>query len=301
VTTAPSQGEAAVEAVLDRLPARLRRVAEWMLVHWPGRMLLRIAATSIRIELFDRSMTVAAQFFTSVFPILIMFTAWFGSSDSDSVGDAVDMPEESQTVLAEAVEGGSSATFGVIGAIIVLASATSLARALTRAFAAIWGLPRPRSKLVSAWRWLAVVLTFAASLVVVRALSNLANDVPPPHFWPVWVVLFTDTALMIFVPWVLLSGTIPPRQLLPGALLFAVTMLVIRPASAVWLPRALDVSAERYGSIGVAFTYLAWLYVVSFCLLLAAVIGHVVATDPASVGRWIRGERADRPADSRVQ
>jgi membrane protein len=114
------------------------------------------------------------------------------------------------------------------------------------------------------------------------------------------VVFSLDAGLMVFVPWVLLGGAVRPRLLLPGALLFAVTMLFVRPASRTWLPKALDVSAERYGSIGVAFTYLAWLYVVSFCLLLAAVIGQVVATDHASVGRWIRGERAARPDGGRA-
>lgn len=290
MTTASPQRDVAVQAVLDRLPVRLRHVAEWMLLHWPGRMLLRIAATCIRIELFDRSMTIAAQFFTSVFPIIIMTAAWLGS-DEDAIADAVDMPEQSKTVLAQAIDGGSSATFGVVGAVIVLASATSLSRALTRAFAAIWGLPRPKSKLASAWRWLAVVISFAASLVVVRALSALARGVPPPDFWPLWVTMSLDACLMVFVPWVLLAGAIRPRLLVPGALLFAVTMAFVRPASRIWLPKALDVSAERYGSIGVAFSYLAWLYVVAFCLLLAAVIGQVVASDPASFGQWLRGER----------
>jgi membrane protein len=48
----------------------------------------------------------------------------------------------------------------------------------------------------------------------------------------------------------------------------------------VWLPHALDSSADRYGSIGVAFTYLA-----------ASVLGQVIATDTGWFGQWIRGER----------
>ena len=82
------------------------------------------------------------------------------------------------------------------------------------------------------------------------------------------------------------------RPVLPGALLFAAVMLVVRPASSVWLPRALEVSSERYGSIGVAFTYLAWLYIVSFCFLTAAAIGRVIATDPSRLGTWIYGHPA---------
>jgi membrane protein len=39
----------------------------------------------------------------------------------------------------------------------------------------------------------------------------------------------------------------------------------------------------------VAFTYLAWLYVVAFCALLTAVVGQVVAEDSGWLGRLIRG------------
>ncbi len=280
------------EAVLSRLPPWTRRVVEWLLSRWPGRIAIRSAATSIRIELFDRSMTIAAQFFTSVFPILIMVAAWAGSDDTGKVADVLNMPEESQSVLNQAIDGSgtTSTTFGIVGALIVLVSATSLARALTRAFAAVWDLPRPRSSLRSAWRWLAVVLTLALSLVVVRALSAFAAGLPPANVWRLVVSLACDLVVVVFVPWVLLSGVVPPRRLLPGALLFALVMLFVRPAAAVWLPRALEVSAERYGSLGVAFTYLAWLYVVAFCCLATAAVGQVIATDDGWFGSWIRGQ-----------
>lgn len=91
------------------------------------------------------------------------------------------------------------------------------------------------------------------------------------------------------MPWILLSGTVAPRSLVPGALLFAIVMLVARPASAAWLPRALEASADRYGSIGVAFTYLAWLYALSFCFLATTTIGQVVESDRGTFGRWLRG------------
>jgi membrane protein len=80
----------------------------------------------------------------------------------------------------------------------------------------------------------------------------------------------------------------------PAAVLFASVMLVGRPASAVWLPHALEVSADRYGSIGVAFTYLAWLYVVAFCLLLAAVVGRVIAVDRGWLGRFFSSAEGSR-------
>ena len=279
---------AQADAVLARLPPRLRGRLVWLLSRWPGRIALRSATTSIRLELFDRSMTIAAQVFTSVFPILILTATRVSASNAEAFADAVDMPEESESILVDAAQGSSTA-WGVTGTLIVLVSATSLSRALTRAYAAIWNLPRPKSGLGNAWRWLAVVIGLALAVIITRALSGQAADVPPRNVWQLAVSLFCDLGVAVFVPWLLLTGAVPLRRLVPGAALFALVMLVVRPASSAWLPRALETSADRYGSIGVAFTYLAWLYVVSFCFLTAAVIGRVVATDSGWVGARIRG------------
>jgi membrane protein len=109
--------------------------------------------------------------------------------------------------------------------------------------------------------------------------------------WERVVAFACDLVIMTFVPWLLLSGAVRPRSLVPAAILFASLMMFVRPASAVWLPLALEASAGRYGSIGVAFTYLAWLYVVAFCVLLTAVFGQVIAVDRGWLGTWVRGER----------
>jgi uncharacterized BrkB/YihY/UPF0761 family membrane protein len=276
-------------AVIDRLPPRLRGSVEWASSRWPGRIVVRSLASCIRIELFDRSMTIAWQFFTSVFPILVTIAVWAGPEDSNEIAEALNMPEESRSVLNDALDDSSSATFGTAGVLIVLISATSLSRALTRAFADIWMLPRPRSSLASAWRWLAVVLCLALSLIAIRALGAYLDASQASTVALAGTSLGCDLAVALFVPWILLSGTVAPRSLVPGALLFAIVMLVARPASATWLPRTLEASAERYGSIGVAFTYLAWLYALSFCFLATTTIGQVVESDRGTFGRWLRG------------
>jgi hypothetical protein len=67
----------------------------------------------------------------------------------------------------------------------------------------------------------------------------------------------------------------------------------MRPAADTFMPRALAESAARYGTIGVAFTYLAWLYVASLLLLATAILGQAVAADSGRLGRYIRrGEPA---------
>ena len=74
-------------------------------------------------------------------------------------------------------------------------------------------------------------------------------------------------------------------------------MLVGRPASSAYLPRALEQSADQYGSIGVAFTYLASLYAVSFVFLATQILGSVVADDQGGLGKFIRGDSPRTPDD----
>lgn len=293
-----AEARARAEEALRRLPPRLQHGGAWLLSRWPGRIVIRSAENCVRLGIFDRSMTIAAQLFTSVLPILILFATWMSAFDTRQVADAVSMPDESRVVLEDAVSGAGGAAFGVVGTLMVLVSATSLSRALTRAFAEVWGQQRPRTRLSSAWRWLAVVVVMALSLVVVRTLIAAAGELPPPGVWQVAVSLLCDTALALFVPWVLLAGTVRPRHLAPGALAFGLLMLTMRPASVAWLPRALENSAAHYGSLGVAFTYLAWLYLVAFVLLGTALVGQAIATDQGQLGRWIRGRDVQQTSRS---
>jgi membrane protein len=136
----------------------------------------------------------------------------------------------------------------------------------------------------------ALALAVTLTLTLVRRIA----DEPPRGLWAMALSFVISLALGVFVPWVLLSGAVGARMLLPGAALVAVVMAFARPAIATWVPHALEVSAGRYGSIGVAFTYLACLYVMSFCWLAGAVVGQVVATDEGGFGRWVRGEDGDR-------
>ena len=128
-----------------------------------------------------------------------------------------------------------------------------------------------------------------------RALSGFAEGLPPRNVWQLVVTLVCDAALVIFVPWTLLAGAAKLRVLAPGAVLFALVMLAVRPASRAYLSHALEVSADRYGSIGVAFSYLAWLYILSIVFLVTAVVGQAIATDQGGLGRWIQGRLAGTP------
>ena len=295
--SAGSESAAETESHPGPMLVLWRRRVKWMVTHWPGRTVMRTARSFTRTELFDRSMTVAAQLFTCVFPILILLATFATRRDADRIANAVSLPEETRLILQEAVTAAGNAGFGILGTVVVLVTATGVSRALTRAFATIWELPRPKSSLRSVWRWIAVVLALAFSLLMVRSVGQLVSGVPPEAVWPAAVTLVSDVAMALFIPWILLSGGVHPRLLLPGALILALVMLAARPVMAAWLPQALETSADQYGSIGVAFTYLALLYAVSFAFLATAILGQVIATDEGRLGRWIRADAAAAKAE----
>ena len=276
------------QKTLARVPHRLRPAAARMSDSWPGRILRHAAARFRALELFDRSMTVAAEVFTAVFPLLILGAAWLGSQRSDDIAKSIDMPSETRQVVQDAVSGSSASAFGLLGAVWVLISATSLSRALTRAFAAIWEVPAPRKGPRQAGRWLAAVIVLTAAMVSIRWLTRLTEDWPPGTVWAVLISLVLTTAVGTLVPWLLLSGKVSARRLAPGAFIFGLGVSAARPLAHDLLTNSLDSSADKYGTIGVAFTYIAYLYALSLWFLAAAFLGQVIASDEGRLGRWIR-------------
>jgi membrane protein len=275
---------------LAALPGWLRPRAALVLASWFGRILLDCAAGLVRIQIFDRAMTLAAQAFTSIFPLLIVFATALGAGHSDELAEALDLPESSRRLLTDALDERGFGTFSLLSILIVLVSATSLARAMVRAYASVWDVGKVRSGVGAAGRWLLVVLLLSAFVLISRAIGAVAGHLPLAWITDSAALFLADVLITVLVPAMLLGGAVPARRLVPGGLVFGLVMLAVRPAGQIYMPRALRSSDQHYGTIGLAFTYIGWLYVISFCLLGAAVIGQVLATDRSLLGRVIRGE-----------
>jgi len=284
--------------LLSRLPAPARNLVAKVLDTWPGRVVEQGARGLIEIEFMDRSMTLAAQAFTSVFPLLILVATLRPRQNHNQVGtalaDSLGLNEQARNSLEAALPSGGTAasTFGVIGALVVLISATSFSRALVRIYVRIWDAPRPPA-VRGFWRLLAVLIGVVILLVLLTTVRRVLSGVPLSSLVDAIVSFALGCLLWTWTPWLLLARQVPLRMLVPGGVLMAVCMIVLSVAGRIYLPRALSSATRQFGALGVSFTYVTWLFVIMIALVGSTAIGAVIARDPGPLGPFL-GIRAVR-------
>ena len=243
-----------------------------------------------RLEPFDRAMTLAAQAFTSIFPVLIVTFSLLPHDDAGRLGGrvakALALPEATRSALAGAFpdDAEQAATFGVLSLLIVLVSATSFSRALTRMYAKAWSVRGPGWR--SPWRWFAAILAITSCTVATQIAQRTADGVG----WTAGALLLTfvaNTVLWTWVPSVLLAAEVPWRYLAPGGALMGASTVALYFASKVYMPSAMSYANSHFGELGVAFTCIGWLFAVAFVLIVATVLGVVVAREPGPAARFL--------------
>jgi membrane protein len=117
--------------------------------------------------------------------------------------------------------------------------------------------------------WLALIPAFLT-----------VNEVAHAIFGGILVTVITLAFAAVewtLTPFILLGRRVPWPMLLPTGLITAVTASALSAASIIWMPRAVQESAERYGVIGIAFAMLSWLVAAGFVLVGSAAGGAVLA------------------------
>jgi membrane protein len=204
-------------------------------------------------------MTLAAQAFTSVFPLLILVAVLrprrSGNQLGEGLADSLGLSPSASAALEVALPEGSTAAgaFGVVGALVTLLSATSYSRALVRLYAGIWDVPRPPG-FRALWRLVATLLGLVVLIFLLTFVRRVLQGVPLSAVAEAVIACFLGALIWTWVPWILLARRVPVRMLMPSGVLMGAAMVVLSIAGHIYLPLALSSATRQYGALGISGT-----------------------------------------------
>ena len=275
--------------------ADLRRRVEPALHMVQAGLLGRILGRLIEVRFLDRTVILAAQAFSAILPLVIVVSTISPRPGGDSPGAylarrlGLAADDVSSLQVAVAPPPSARASIGVLGVVLALLTATSFARALQRSYELAWRLPR--AGLRAAWRTLALVIGLALYAELLFLFGRLVRGVPAGTLLEDLLTFVAAWALWTGAGWILLGGRVRLRLLAAGGLLTAVGFAVLRRLSAFYLPTLVTSNQQQYGLLGVAFTLFSWLSACAFVIVVATVVGAVLADDPGRLGQLVRASR----------
>lgn len=259
---------------LDRLAGR-----------WPWlRVLLDVQKRFGDLQGGITASAVTLTLFLSLFPLLLVATAivgFFASKGNDVAGRVVETLGLSGTAASTVTDAVAAAeksrrAASVVGLVGLLWSSLGVAGALQTAIDRVWqakgrGL---KDRLVSLL-WLGgAFLVIGASLtltgLLVGVLPGWAASIAIPLTVAVYIALFWWTFHFLG------STSVGWRALLPGALAAGIGFQVLTVLGAVIVPRSVASSSALYGSIGVVFAIIAWLFMFGRLVVYACALNVVL-------------------------
>jgi membrane protein len=243
----------------------------------------RLVEPALRFNLLDRSLALGAQAFCALIPLLIIIEAAQPGDDSlaDGLIDRFHLDGAAADTLRRAFTPPAGAsTTTVLSFLLLLVSTLSFTRRLQRLYEESWDLP------TRGIRGTGAGLLWLVALVVYGTLHPLLDGLFD-GLLSIVLSLSGGFLLALLTPFLLLGRRLPWQQLVGQAGLTGVGMIALGAWSAVYMPRAIASSAASYGTIGVAFAMITWLWGLGIVLVLGAVYGtqlpSVKRSSPAGV------------------
>ena len=226
----------------------------------------------------------AFRLFGALLPIALLLTVILGYATSvdahapEEVSDAVGLGPTVLDSVGQSAKLGAGTRWSVVvfAVIALLWSANSAARAIRAVHSLAWqgGVSRFRRPLPAALVLLAAIAAFAAVIAGAgRARAELGfagvlvSIVAMALFFAIWMGL----------SWLLPHGEAGWRALVPGALLVAIGVQLIHLGTVLFIAGRIKRASETYGSLGVAFTLLFWLFVISRVIVASAMLNAALA------------------------
>jgi len=165
----------------------------------------------------------------------------------------------------------------IIGGLTTLWAARALSRHVVLVNAHLWQVEARRMSPRRAGEN-ALVLVFVVLVVLGlgAATPKLAGAIPGGL-----AVAIVVEVIGVAAAWMLLCLRLPDarttwRDLLPGVVLFGVTMTLANVVSRVYLPHKIQHASQLYGSLGVAGTVAGWLLIIGQIVVASALLNVVM-------------------------
>jgi membrane protein len=224
------------------------------------------------------AVTLAA--FTSIFPLLLVTVGIVGilslnsNLPSEIIG-RLGLTGEAATLVLKAIATAQKSRRGAIGlgTIGLLWSGLGLVAAIQYAFDNVWQVKgRGLKDKLGGLIWLigsVVILVISFGLTALLTIS--------PWLAPVSLALgvVVNFALWLWTLKALLNVAVPWRALVPGAVVGAIGLEALKLLGSIYVPRAVTASSALYGSVGVVFAILAWLFFFGRLAVYVAVVNVV--------------------------
>jgi membrane protein len=167
-----------------------------------------------------------------------------------------------------------SALFAVAGALIC---GVGFGKVLQIVHVRAWKLPfhaKQVDQLRYAWVLLAIYGMILLLLVQLKEIAGRPQWADP-LIAPGWIVLLI--VFFVWAPWMLTHKLIPARELVPGAVLTAVGLVVLMLVSSYVGQFWVDLYARDYGGFGVVMAIYFWLAFSSAVIVMSAALSPALA------------------------
>ena len=223
------------------------------------------------------------QAFLSIFPLILVGIAVLGfvaaGSQTDLAGRLVDnlgLRGESARMLTDAVAAAESSrkAASIVGLLGLLWSGLGLVAALQFGYNSVWQVhDRGVKDKAFGLLWLVgAAVLFVSGAAATTALRWLPGFLAPVGILVTFAVSF---GLWLWTSRVLPNTKLPWRALVPGAVLGAVGLEILKVVGAYYVPKAVASSSQLYGSLGIVFAVLAWLLIFGRLVVYSAVLNVV--------------------------
>jgi membrane protein len=231
----------------------------------------------VEIQFVDRSIALGSLAFTALVPLLVIASAYFPGTKglASELIDRFHLHGSTAELVGQvfAQDEDVKQSLSVLGLALLIGSSLSFTRGLQRVYEHAWRLP------ARGWRGTRAGLYWIGGIVLWSTVFAAARDWLLDQTGPLGtlIVLLSGNALLwLWSPWVLLSRRVHWQRLVPTALLTSVAMTAVSIGSVIYMPDAIEGSADRYGSIGIAIALVSWLVGIGFALTACAAVGAVL-------------------------